>query len=275
MKYTVITTFHQAGMELYGQKFIDTFEQYWPAEVDLIIYAENCQPRVSRPNTKVINLLAVSPECQGFVHKHKNNPEANGGRGPHNESIWSDKKKFKWEAVRFSYKVFSVKHALTNIDSDWIIWVDADTQTHSKIPLDWLLTVCPDNYLISYLGRSDSYHSECGWVAYNRTNPMSKQFAVDLAGMYERDEIFNLKEWHDSFVWDVVRKRYRDELGAKFFDLNPEPDTKGKAGHPFINSELGLYMDHKKGDRKHQGHSKAKEVVLHQTHPYWKKVLSR
>jgi len=50
-------------------------------------------------------------------------------------------------------------------------------------------------------------------------------------------------------------------------------DTKGLAGHPFINSELGQYLDHMKGDRKHRGHSKAKEVKLHRDHPYWRTVL--
>ena len=41
MKYTVITTFHDQGLKHYGQRMIDTFEQHWPAEVDLVIYAEN------------------------------------------------------------------------------------------------------------------------------------------------------------------------------------------------------------------------------------------
>jgi len=48
MKYTVITTFHQAGLELYGQRMIDTFEQHWPDEVDLVVYAENCNPRTTK-----------------------------------------------------------------------------------------------------------------------------------------------------------------------------------------------------------------------------------
>ena len=272
MKYTVITTFHQAGLELYGQKMIDTFEQYWPESVDLVIYAENCSPVVRKSNVRVVDLLEVSKECRRFVKRHRDNPEAHGGLGPHNEHDWTEKKSFKWQAVRFCYKVFAVKHALNNIDSDWIIWLDADTQTHSTIPESWLPTVCPDPYLISYLGRTDRYHSECGWVGYNKQHPQGVAFANEFARMYEEDEIFNHREWHDSYIWDVVRRRFQDQ-GAEFFDLNPEPDTKGIAGHPFINSELGKYMDHKKGDRKGRGHSKAKEVKLHADHPYWRNIL--
>jgi hypothetical protein len=272
MKYTVITTFHQAGMELYGQKMIDTFERYWPDSVDLVVYAENCQPRVTKPNVRVIDLLPESKSCRRFVKRHRNNPEAHGGQGPHNVGEWSEKKSFKWQAVRFCYKVFSVQHAAENINTDWLIWLDADSQTHSTVPVKFLDRVCPTDALASYLGRTDRYHSECGWVAYNMRHPQGRDFVKYFANMYETDEIFNYPEWHDSFIWDIARRHFRDQ-GARFRDLNPEPDTKGMAGHPFINSELGAYMDHMKGDRKNRGHSKAKEVRLHATHPYWRKVL--
>lgn len=273
MKYTVITTFHQAGLELYGQKMIDTFERYWPDNVNLVVYAENCNPQFSKPNVEITQLLEVSKECRRFVKRHRNNPEAHGGLGPHNQGKWSEKKSFKWHAVRFCYKVFSVHHAVNNIDSDWIIWLDADSCTHSAVTLNWLQKVCPDSHDFSYLGRTDRYHSECGWVGYRKAGNHAVDFANRFAKMYIEDEIFNYKEWHDSFIWDIVRREFQDR-GARFHDLNPEPDTKGLAGHPFINSELGLCLDHMKGERKHLGHSNSSEVRLHADHPYWQKVLN-
>jgi hypothetical protein len=273
MKYTVITTFHQEGLELYGQNMINTFEQHWPDSVDLIVYAENCEPHTTKSNVQVIDLLAANKSLRKFLKRHINNPEANGGRGPHNQAIWSEKKSFKWQAVRFCYKVFATQHAAEHINTDWLIWLDADSHTHSRVNNEFLQKVCPQEHLISYLGRTDRYHSECGWVAYNMQNPLAIQYIQHFANMYETDAIFNYKEWHDSFIWDEVRKHFRDHKGATFYNLNPEPDTKGLAGHPFINSELGSVMDHKKGDRKHKGHSKAKEVRLHTQHPYWRKVL--
>jgi hypothetical protein len=273
VKYTVITTFNQAGLDTYGQRMIDTFEQYWPASVDLIIYAENCQPRTSRGNTKVLDIFQASESCRSFVNRHQNNPEANGGKGPHNQHLWSEKKQFKWQAVRFCYKVFAVGHAIATVDSDWVVWIDADSHTHSEVTEVWLDSICPQTSLASYLGRSDNYHSECGWVAYNRRHQLTEQFARDFTELYEQDQIFNYGEWHDSYIWDIVRKKYRDTHGAYFYNLNPEPDTKGLAGHPFINSELGRVMDHIKGKRKSQGHSRAKEVVLHHDVPYWRRLL--
>jgi hypothetical protein len=154
-----------------------------------------------------------------------------------------------------------------------MIWLDADTHTHSTVPIDWLTTVCPDSAMISYLGRGEKYHSECGWVAYNLDHPATRNFIKDFVDMYNTDRIFEEREWHDSYIWDVVRRKYQDL--NQFYNLNPSWNDKGLAGHPFINSQLGLYMDHAKGDRKNYGHSKPKEVISHPNHPYWQRVKSQ
>lgn len=271
MRYTVITTFHQAGLEQYGQRMIDTFEQHWPADVDLIVLAENCTPRTTRPNTRVVDLLEASPDLRAFVKRHENNPLAHGKAGP--PDVFNPKKQFRWDAVRFCYKVFAKSVAADMIDSGWMIWIDADTVTHTPVSKQFLDSVCPSTTMISYLGRGEKYHSECGWVAYNLDAPECRQFVRDFVDMYNSDAIFKEREWHDSYIFDVLRKQIQDR--NRFHNLNPSWDDKGLAGHPFINSELGKHMDHVKGDRKVQGHSKPKEVVLHQDHPYWQKVLSK
>lgn len=270
MKYTVITSFNDTGLKQYGQRMIDTFESQWPAEVDLIVCAENCNPKTSRPNTKIYDLLGLSPALRTFVERHRNNPKAHGLDGP--PDVWNPKKSFRWNAVRFAYKVYSLSLCEKNISSGYMIWIDADTHTHSPVPLAWLDRVCPADAMISYLGRGDKYHSECGWVAYNLDHAQTRNFVHDFVHMYDTDKIFNEREWHDSYIWDVIRRRY--DSHNKFLNLNPSWQDKGLAGHPFINSELGRYMDHVKGERKEQGHSRAKEVIMHRDHPYWQKVLA-
>ena len=270
MKYTVITSFHQEGLNQYGQRMINTFERHWPDDVNLIVCAENCQPKIARPTTKVYDLMDVSANCRAFVERHRTNPLAHGQAGP--GDVWNPKKAFRWNAVRFAYKVFSVALCANNISSGWMIWIDADTHTHSTVTKSWLDEVCPESAMISYLGRGEKYHSECGWVAYNLDHPETRNFIADFVGMYNTDGIFNEREWHDSYIWDLVRKKYQDQ--NVFHNLNPSYADKGLAGHPFINSKLGECMDHVKGDRKTYGHSKAKEVVSHRDHPYWQRVLA-
>lgn len=271
MKHTVITSFNQTGQNEYAQRMIDTFESNWPAEVDLLLGAENCTPATKRPNTRTVNLLESSSDLRAFIERHKNNPKAHGQDGP--PDVWNPKKSFRWNAVRFAYKVYTIAVCADLVDSGWLIWLDADSHTHSPVPMSWLPTVCPDGYMMSYLGRGEKYHSECGWVAYNLDHPSTRQFIRDFVGMYNTDEIFNLREWHDSYVWDIVRKRYQTDPNNRLLNLNPSYDDKGLAGHPFINSELGRYMDHVKGERKLQGMSRPKEVVTHANHPYWQGVI--
>lgn len=269
MKYTVITTFNQRGLEQYGQRMIDNFQQHWPKSVDLLVCAENCVPVADPTRVKILDLLRLSPSLRDFIKRHRHNDLAHGRSGP--PDVFNPKKQFRWDAVRFSYKVFSVALCASMIRDGWMIWLDADTRTHSPVSPDWLAGVCPSHATITYLGRGEKYHSECGWVAYNLDHSVTRQFIDEFVGMYQQDTIFEHKEWHDSYIWDVVRRRYQDRI--KFYNLNPDPDTKGLAKHPFINSDLGKVMDHFKGSRKDQGHSRAKEIVMHHDIPYWRNVI--
>ena len=262
MKYTLITTFHQAGMKQYGQRMIDTFEQHWPDDVDLVVYTENCSPTKTKSNVRIVDLLANSENCRNFIERHQNNPRAHG-----RDATQDPRKQFKWDAVRFCYKVFATELAEKTIDTDWLIWCDADTLTHTPVPKEFLPSISPINSMITYLGRGDRYHPECGWVGYNLRHPNARMFIHEFVLQYTEDRLFDLPEYHDSYVWSTVWKRYRDQ--DRFHNLNPEPDTKGFAGHPFINSALGQYLDHVKGKRKEEGHSFKRDQGVYVDHPYW------
>lgn len=275
MKYTVVTTFHPAGLKQYAQTMIDSFEQYWPESVDLISYAEECNPQVNR--TKVIDLLSASPDLVEFKRRHKDNPIANGTVAKDTRVPFKDNQ-FKWDAVRFSHKVFAVIHACSTINSDWVIWLDADSKTFRPISESFLDEVCDNSALACYLGRREKYHSECGWVAYNRRHPELQNFIRDWRELYMSDRLFDLKEYHDSFVFDVLRRQYQ-ERGVKFHNISPELPGKGP-GHPFIASRLGEYMDHMKGSkRKALGHSLPDDYErnqgLNSSVDYWQGVFGK
>lgn len=265
--YTVVTTFHRAGYELYGKRMIDSFLKNWPATVKLYVYAENCSVTESAPNLNVFNLEDASPELVAFKHKWKDVPKANGdvSADPVRSLRKDAGKGFKWDAIRFAHKVYSIFHAAKHTNTDYLIWMDADMVCHSPIAqkdIDRLIDGGSDLY---YLGRRGKF-SECGLYAMNLRSGKTQNFLQLFQQYYDDAEngIFTLEEWHDSFVFDVVRKQL--PLTQKNWS---DGLIKGE-GHPLINSDWGAFLDHLKGRRKELGHSKQKDLLVRRTEDYWK-----
>ena len=65
--------------------------------------------------------------------------------------------------------------------------------------------------------------------------------------MYDDGDLFKEKEWHDSYIFDVVRKKLEKTKNIKNFDItnNGLVDIKND-DHVFVSSVLGKFMDHKK-----------------------------
>jgi hypothetical protein len=275
--YTVVTTFHQPGLALYAQNMLDAFDRHWPRSVALVAYAEDCVPRLASNRITVLDLHQCCPNLVSFKNRHRDNPVANGKVMKDTNVPYRDNH-FKWDAVRFSNKVFAVIHAVRHIDTDWVIWLDADTKTFADVPEHFLDSVCDPSAMACYLGRREKYHSECGWVAYNRRHPDCQSFVDQWEQLHLNDSLFDLREYHDSFVFDVLRKQFQ-QRGVRFHSISPELPGKGP-GHPFIASRLGEYMDHMKGTRrKSLGHSLPDDYQrnqgLNSAVPYWRGIFGR
>ena len=173
-------------------------------------------------------------------------------------------KGFKWDAVRFSHKVYAIFHAYRNCSTDWLVWMDADMVCHSPIQLSILDKFCPADRDLCFLGR-DKKFSECGLYAMNLSRPATGVFLQKFQTMYDQAEtgIFTLDEWHDSFVFDAVRSRH------KLRELDWAKGIISGEGHPLINSQWGAYLDHLKGARKDLGRSKATDLKVRRTETYW------
>lgn len=265
MKYTVITTFNEPGYKQYGQRMIQTFLQNWPAEVTLVVYAEGCTVEETAPNL-VVRDIAIVDALTVFKEAWRNIPKANGN--VRDDPVRSKRKDagkgFKWDAVRFSHKVYSIFHCAKNTKTDWLIWMDADTVCHSPITIADIDKLCPGHHDLCFLGRKGKY-TECGLYAMNLNHSIMERFLWDFQRLYDDAEggIFRLVEWHDSFVFDVVRKNHQlNELDWSGHLITGE-------GHPLINSEWGAYLDHLKGDRKHVGRSKLIDLKVTRTEAYW------
>jgi len=267
MKYTVVTTFNKKGYDLYGKRMIDSFLKNWPAEVTLYVYAEGFNVAESAPNLVVHNLNEASPKLVAFKERWKNDPRATGDNDtdPSRADRKDGKKAFKWDAIRFAHKVYAIFACAEEVKEGILIWMDGDNYCHSPISIDTIQRLIPEQFDLSYLGRGKKY-TECGLYSMNLDHNNTRKFLSNFEQMYEDAEhgIFTLKEWHDSYVFDIVKNRM-----TELYNQNWSEALEGGEGHPLINTEWGAYLDHLKGKRKELGRSKAKDLRVNRTEPYW------
>ena len=264
MKISVVTTFHKAGYEKYGKRMIQTFLQNWPKDVELHVYAEDCQVDETADNLKVYDLHTVSPELVAFKARWKGIPKANGdvSDDPVRSKRKDAGKGFKWDAVRFAHKVYAIFHCAKVCNSDVLFWMDADTVCHSPITKDKIEKFCQPTVDLGFLGRQGKY-TECGLYSINLKSDLGLLFLTRFQEFYDQDVIFNFEEWHDSFIFDEVRRT------MQLREYNWSSGIIQGEGHPLINSEWGAYLDHLKGGRKDQGRSHNKDLKVKRTEAYW------
>ena len=277
---TVVTTFHQPGLEIYGQRFLDSFAQRVDKKIKLLVYAENCNP--SNPDPEQITILdakEVLPKLNVFKERWKNIPHANGDITNHparnGRKDWQ--KGFKWDAVRFANKTYAVYDACVR-SKDWCVWMDADTYVHSDWSYDNFKAQLPEDAWITYVGRGKGSQTwpECGFYGMNLHHKTCQQFLAEFERVYEDADngIFRLAEWHDSFVFGNILTDMKQQDPNVFdysADMYLREAKSGGGGHPLINGVLGKWIDHMKGVRKQEGRSRSVDIMVNRTEDYWSK----
>lgn len=272
----IVTTFHQPGLEKYGQRFLDSFAAEVDKRIKLWVYAENCTPINPDPaQITILNAAKELPKLQSFKSKYKGVPKANG------VCPWPERrprdyhKEFKWDAVRFANKVYAVFDACEK-NKDWVVWMDADTFVHSKWSYEDFKSLLPDTSWITYVGRGSKVQSwpECGFYGLNLKSSDCKEFLYKFEQFYEDAEakLFAQEEWHDSYIFGLILddiKRYAPNVIDYTAELQLTGAKTGGGGHPLINSKLGQWIDHLKGDRKEHGRSLKKDIVAVRNERYW------
>lgn len=273
---TVVTTFHQAGLDKYGQRFLDSFAELVDKKIKLWVYAENCMPNNPDPEQIVIiDAVSTLPKLGQFKDKWHNDPKANGVCPWPNRRPRDHHKTFKWDAVRFANKVYAVFDACEK-NTDWVVWMDADTVVHSPWSYQQFGSLLPNTSWITYVGRGSKAQSwpECGFYGLNLKDTVCREFLQEFESYYEfaEEKMFTQAEWHDSYLFGIVLEQFKRH-SPNVIDYTAEIQLtvakSGGGGHPLINSKLGTWIDHLKGDRKETGRSSAKDIVVKHNQSYW------
>jgi hypothetical protein len=272
---TIVTTWGSKYWPNPVQAGIQSTVKNWPSHAKILLYPDDMSQQLALPRTEYYNLCKEQPKLKEFIDRHKNNPKFN----PRIKQTEKEKKDFDkntqiyiYDCVRFSYKVFACIDAWQKTKPDMLWFLDADIITFDKIPMSWLEHIIPDKSFTSYLGRPKKGFSETGYYAFNTAHKYAGEFFERWQTYYDKDRFLELKGYTDSFTFDGARIELEKEGKIKNEDLNDGRFAGGRRSrHPFINSELGQYMDHLKGyDRKAAMTSKKRDLTTNQTHPYWK-----
>ena len=224
MNILTVTSYNKSLEKAYAYRFKETYN--WPFK--LKVYNED------------IDMYDKIPNCHAFVERNKKK---------HKYTSYEEKTNdYRTDGVRFCYKVYAYTDAILNEDADGIIGIAADSIFYKPIDVDWIKNhIHRDDCMMTYLGRPN--YSECGFLYFNKLHPLTKEFAMEMQDMYNHYLIYKEKEQHDSYIWDVVRKRF-EARGVKNYNIGDD-----KTGHVQARSVLGPIYDHTKGNRKLSGKS--------------------
>ena len=259
--FLIVTSFNQELYEKYAYKFMNTYT----LPFHLHIYSEteitiNKDISNEAKNFTLFNIYNEYPQFLEFV---KRNQDKN-----FSELAKKNKKKiFKFDTIRFSYKVFSLIHSIENFSKkyNYIVWIDADNIFRKSFDCNLFKLLIDENKFMSYMGRKGKY-SECGFLIFNTQNKYCFEYFNFIKNLYLSDEVYKLDETHDSFVWDHVRKimenKYKDfsNLNITKISYNLLKNKSHFDKNWFISIEAGnnvldrtilfLFMYHQKGKLK-------------------------
>lgn len=237
-KIRVCSGFSPDGYRQYGRRFLETFDSFWPLEVELQVWTE--EP-VLMPREACRSLWDI-PGAREFRDAYREDPAANG-RLP--QRIWKHAEiergySFRTDAYKFFKQILIPGASIDGLrDGDILVWLDADVVTLREVPASFVSDMLGDAE-VCYLGRNGT-HSEIGFWAI-RLGDRTRAFLTSMAIWYTTGRVFELPEWHSAYVWD----RARESMQLRRRNLCP-PMARG---HVWPLTPLARYTRHDKGPRK-------------------------
>lgn len=252
MTITVCTGWSPKGWSVYGEKFLQSFDQFWPRSVALKVWGEEYPPTYHGvPMRRVMrfNKLDTIPMWEAFEHRHRDRQRANGRDvlPSWKESARATGYNWRYDAFKWARQAF-IPWICNTLDeeSDYLLWLDGDVITHSPVTEEMITGLMPAHRHFAFLGRGEK-HPDIAFQLYRR-GPYTTDFLSAWMDLYASDRVFQLKEWHSAWTWKWVLDQYGYADVAH--DITP-----GGSGHVWFESPLRQWGDHLKGERKYVGKS--------------------
>lgn len=239
MQIEVVTTCNRQIWEVYGRAMAESFVRYWPKDVHFTVYGDEF---FLTPFGVQWRSMKVICWHQAFKQRHADNADAHGKIG--------GLKPYRRDAYKFSHKVAALTDLALEMREGILIWIDADTFTDRPVTHECLRRWLPPGSPMSLLKRRGTC-PECGFMMFDVA--AVRDLMLEFQDIYASDQVFKLRETHDSFVmWHLIGK-----LGLSTYNLTADDAANS---HPWIGSDIGRYMDHLKGSRKEMGASPERRI---------------
>lgn len=236
MNVAFVTTFAKDHIPVYGKRFVSSFTKN--CNQNLYIFAEDfAEEDIGHP---VLNFYSCIPEQQKF--KEKIILETQG--------LQTKPKNRLAKALRWSYKSYAIWYALSNIEADYIVWLDGDIETIAQISPTLITKNAKQNLIVAYPQLIDGeVHIESGLVIFNKQHPLINKVIDHYYQGYHNYQVLDLNKPWDGF-W--LAKIFNDAEISNASDLSKDPYKKlfkhfkhhvGK--DKFKNTELNKYLGRK------------------------------
>lgn len=262
-KILVVSSFSEVGYEQYGKDFLESFISYWPLgkDVDLRVYHHSRFPRDKAFIPWVPKDLPVHPNVT-----YKNLDDFDEVLQVKEVFVKGAVKRipkqferivpWEYDVPKFVNKVFAIAEAVVSEGSkyDWLVWLDADTQTFKDVPKEFLDELLDDTADVIRMARPQATsYSETSFVAYNLKKAPKKSKAVGLIDaimfQYLSGEYVFHQEWHDGFIFERLLNVAIVSNSLKAKNITPNATTLDAFGV----SPLAAFMRHDKGNKKKDG----------------------
>ena len=239
MSVHVVTTLHQDGYNLYGKNYIGTWERHFPKDWTIDYYAEGHTPKFSNR----VQVLDFNDTCTEWTDYYNYIQQQ--------VSTIKDKKQINRykKALRWSFKMFTLLHALKTSTSEYVMWLDADVYATQSPTSSWIQNILNGRCIAGQLENIQGFpHVETGIIPIHRTHPHTHKIVDWIEQGYVHKKILN-----ESKPWDGMWIAKLHTLGIVDMHilsmLTHTKNNKPVIAKAFSNSQLN-WLVHNVGDKK-------------------------
>lgn len=244
--YIFVTSFSESGYHEYAKNMLESVVEKWnPKHFKLYAYYHDFDINsVDAPQSETIeyrNLNNIEEMLQ-YRERMKQHDGTNGGTQAYN---------WRMDAIKWCHKVYALSDLAFEMmeeeydESNWMIWLDADTVTTKRLDIKQFPKWLPDKADLVHLGRKDADYSETSFLGFNLSSHNTCSIIADFRGAYTIGETISYREWHDGFIFERLLNIYK---AHGMVTKNLSEHARGLAA--FAQSPLSEYFNHYKGNLK-------------------------